>query len=70
MHTVALIILILSAGLLPATARLGWTLEQCEKQYGSPEESDLGPRRLIKATNFTSGISSYFVNSGAGCAWR
>jgi hypothetical protein len=42
MRTLTLIILILAARVLPATARLGWTLEQCEKQYGSPDESDLG----------------------------
>jgi hypothetical protein len=28
------IIFTLLAGILPASARLGWTLEQCEKQYG------------------------------------
>jgi hypothetical protein len=40
MKTLTLILTLL-AGLLPASARLGWTLEQCEKQYGSPVNSDL-----------------------------
>jgi hypothetical protein len=42
MKQVAVIVFTLLIGSLPTFARLGWTLEQCEKQYGSPVETDLG----------------------------